>query len=305
MAIDITTENIDEYITSFIDNQENDPGTREAIGKMVGNDEMLSKKYKSELLTKEFLRARLSFTDVPQQTYIRITASIENLIASVSPLEGSRGVSEPQSFLLYLRQFLLTPLRLGSVPVPRYALGLVLVASVLLIGFVLSRDTNHKPINPYIAFGSDKNVMVQAVNNFHKILSGEIKPQMESRNVGEVSGYLKRKVNFEPLVPELNGFHLLGCVCDQFEGEQLAHLVYGSGDDVIYIFQADVNSIRRNKLELPEPVNEQIAKDKYYMCDHVDQADCTLLLWYFNNVLCASVSNIPKQNLYNKLITAR
>jgi hypothetical protein len=302
MAIDITNENIDEYITSFVDNQENDPHTREAIGKMVGNDEMLSKKYKSELLTKEFLRARLSFVEVPQPTYFRIATSIDNIVNSSA---AASDPAETNSFILYLRQFLLTPLRFGSVPVPRYAVGLVLVASVLLIGFVLSRDTNHKPINPYIAFGSDKNVMVQAVNNFHKILSGEIKPQMESRNIGEVSGYLKQKVNFEPMVPELNGFQLLGCVCDQFEGEQLAHLVYGSGDDVIYIFQADINSIRRNKLEIPEPVNEQIAKDRYYMCDHVDQEDCTLLLWYFNNVLCASVSNLPKQHLYNKLITAR
>jgi len=302
MDIDITNENIDEHITSFVDNQENDPRTREHISKMLGNDETLSKKYKSELATKHFLRSRLGLVDVPQQTYFRIAVSIDNLLSS------SQHFSNPEelnSFLLYLRQFFLTPLRIASVPVPRYVFGVALVAAVLLIGYVFSTGSNHEPLNPYIANGSDKNVMVQAVNNFHKILSGEIKPQMESRNPGEVSGYLKKKVDFQPLVPELSDFELLGCVCSQVQGEHVAHLLYASGDRIIYIYQTSVSSLGLNKLEIPEPVHQQLIKDKYYMCDHVDPEDCTLLLWYFDNVLCASVSNLPKQHLYDKLISAR
>ena len=306
MAVKITKENIDELITGFIDNRDDDAETKEELAKMIENDDLLKKKYKSEVLTKDILRSRLKSIDVPENTFLRVTNSIDLFIHSVSSAEKplTPETLENSSFPQYLRNFFLTPLRVGKLAVPRYAVALVLVASVLFIGILVSRG-NHSPINPYIASGTDKSIMVQAVNNFHKIQSGEVKPEMHSGDAKEVSNYLKRKLSFDPIVPNLSDFELLGCVCNQFDGENLAHIVYGSGNNIIYIYQTDMNSIKQKKLELPEQVYDQMVHEKYYMCDHVDEANCTLLLWYINNVLCASVSNIPKNNLYSKFVSVK
>ena len=306
MAVKITKENIDELITSYLDDRTDDPQTKEQIAKMIENDEVLKKKYKSEILTRDIFKSRLKSVDVPEQTYLRITGSIDAFIRSARGIQKSPAGETPEisSFAQYLKNFFVTPLRFGSAAVPRYAVALVLISSVFFIGILVSRG-NHTPINPYIASGSDKSIMVQAVNNFHKIQSGEVKPEMHSGDAKEVSNYLKQKLSFEPVVPGLSDFELLGCVCNKFSGDNIAHIVYGSGNNIIYVYQTDMSSIKQKKLELPGPVYDQMVKEKYYMCDHVDDANCTLLLWYINNVLCASVSNISKNNLYSKFITTR
>lgn len=301
MGTDTTKQNIDELITSFIDDQ--DPAAKERIAAMLENDDVLQKKYRSELLTKNFLRKKLGSVDVPEKSYLRVTSSIDSLILNA---RGSSHVpSEHTSFAQYLKNFFLSPIPVKSFPVPRYAVALVLVVAVLFIGILASKQ-KHDSINPYIALGSDKNVMVQAVNNFHRIQSGEVKPEIMSRDAKEVSTYLKHKVNFEPFVPVISDFDLLGCICDKFPGENLAHLVYGSGNNIIYVYQTDFNSVKqKQKRELPDAVYDQMMKEKYYMCDKVDEANCTLMLWYSDNVLCASVSNLSKNNLYNKFITVK
>jgi hypothetical protein len=305
MGTRITKDNIDELITSFIDDQNQDRETKEQITTMLADDGVLRKKYRAEVLTRDILRNRLKLVEVPTATYLRVSNSIDSLtFTSANSSQVSRELLETSSFQDYLKNFLTARFTIGSFGIPRYSVAGVFVIAVLFIGILVSRN-NHAPINPYIASGSDKNVMVQAVNNFHKILSGEITPEIRSKDSREVTGYLKRKLNFNPFVPALTEFELLGCVSSQFEGENVAHIVYTSGSDIIYIYQTDISSVSQKKLELPEAVNDRMLKDRYYMCDHVDEADCTLLMWYIDNVLCASVSNLPKSNLYNKIVSLK
>src|SRR6266545_3319732 len=83
MAIKITKENIDELITAYIDSQTDDPQTREHVAKMIEDDDVLKKKYKSEVLTRDILKARLKSIDVPEHTYLRVTNSIDSYMHSV------------------------------------------------------------------------------------------------------------------------------------------------------------------------------------------------------------------------------
>lgn len=300
MGIKITKENIDELITAFIDNQNEDRQIKEEISAMVENNEILRKKYRTEFLTKNLLKNRLRSAEVPEKTVRLVNNAIDTLISSSGRAVDTHPLNESTTFLEYLKDFFAAPLLILSFEVPRYVAALIFVSVILFIGILVSSQNNTE-INPYIASGSENSIMVQAVNNFHKIQSGEVVPEMHK----DVPGFLKKKLSFEPFVPALSGFELMGCICNKFKGENLAHIVYGSGGNIIYIYQTDINSMNETKLEIPKPVYDKVLKEKYYMCDHVDEENCTLLIWSKDNVLCASVSNIPKNNLYSKFITEK
>jgi hypothetical protein len=159
-------------------------------------------------------------------------------------------------------------------------------------------DKGNTELNPYIAAGSEKSVMVQAVNNFHKFLAGDMKPEMESSDAAKVRNFVKHKANIDAFVPSINDYNLIGAMCSEYNGQMLAHLVYSSGNEIIYIYEAGVNSLHCKSLELPDPVHSDIVKNTYYMCDKVDDNQCTMIVWYNGNVICASVSTMPKQKMF-------
>jgi hypothetical protein len=311
MGSRITNDNIDEFITSHIDGENKDPEIYRQVDGLLSSDDLLYKKYKSEKLTKQLLQHRLSPVTVPVSTSLKVRNSIDNLIYSASGKEAFalRGESAGAAgyapgFVNYLKQILFTPVRLKSFPVPRYAIALVLVVVLLGAGILINNSESPAVLNPYVAGGSDKSVMVQAVNKFHKILAGDIKPQLKSNNAAEVKSFFKDKVAFDVYVPVIGDYELLGAVLDEYNGEKLAYIVYSSSDEseIIYIYETCMSSVKRRELELPDPVHAEMVNSKYYMCDEIDKNDCTMIMWLKNDVLCASVSNLPKQKMYTSFV---
>ncbi|MGH2574551.1 MAG: hypothetical protein ACRDFC_02505, partial [Ignavibacteria bacterium] len=290
---------------SYIDGQNQDEETKDKISDLVKSDDKIFKKYKSELLTKQYLKSKLQYSEVPDETRLRIIGSINNLIYpsaqknKVKTLEAER-VLPAQSFIDYLKNLLITPIRIKGFSVPRYAFAVVLLFTVVFIAVLVTR--NQAPQNHFLSLSSDNRVIMQALNNFHRIMSGDFKPQMESENAKEVSGFLQEKASFKSYIPSISDYELNGCDWSEFNGRKLVHLFYTSGDDVIYIYQTEVSSLKDKKLEIPEIVHDKILKEKFYLCDNPNENNCALILWYTDNVLCAAVSNIPKQNLFNKFI---
>lgn len=298
MGVNITNDNIDEYLTSYIDGENHDNKLDNEIKRFIESDETVSRKYMSELLTKRLFAARLQQAEVPDLLVLKINNSIEEaiLIAEKNAAAREHETVFAANFLEYLVKLVTAPISLGRVRVPRYSFALVII--VLLAGASLLMTNSTPELNPYIATGSEKSVMVQAMKNFHKILAGDIKPEMNTSNVAQVRGFVKDKANFEAYVPVIENYNLVGVVCSEYNGQKLAHLVYSSGREIIYIYETQVASIHCKELEIPEPVHYDILRDKYYMCDKVDDNQCTMIVWYKDNILCASVSTMPKQKMY-------
>ena len=141
--------------------------------------------------------------------------------------------------------------------------------------------------------------MIQALNSFHKVMNGDVKPQLTSSNAAEIEKYVMDKAHFDPYVPQIDNFSLAGVVCNEYHGQQLAHLVYKDPEGrMIYILQVPVTALQKKDLELPDDVHNEITRAKYYMCDEVDEEDCTMTLWYKENNICASMTTMPKQQMY-------
>jgi hypothetical protein len=302
----ITRENIDEHLTAYIDGQVLSQKERDYVSELIRKDKTIYNKYRTELLTRDLLRSKFKPEEVPQASYVGINDSIDNLLFSISEsrkkihqkdlVPGEVDFSQP--FALYIKRLFTTPVRLKWVTVPAYSFVLVFFVLIAATGIFL-QATRQSELNPFITSGSDNSVMVQAVNNFHKILSGEFKTELNSNNATEVSDFVRNKTKIDAYIPDLNNCKLQGAVCNEYNGEKLAHIVYTSGDEVIYIYETKISGIHCKNLELPDPVHKQMIANRFYMCDHVDRINTSLMLWYKDSVLCASVSNIPKHKLFN------
>jgi hypothetical protein len=293
---------IDELISSYIDKELKQPESVKYVEQQIASDSNLSKKYQSELLTRNLFRDRLKMAEVPQKTFMTVTNSIDGLIKDAKLKYAENNVQHPiessTSFLDYLSKVIVMPVRIGGASVPRYAFGIVAIVLFVGIGFLLTKTNNNfHGNNPYITSGADNSVMVQAVKYFHKVLTGEMTPQVKSNNAVEVKNYLNDKLNFQVYIPEIKNYTLVGALYGDCHQEKVAHLIYSSGDDIIYIYQVPSKCLKNKHLQLPEPVNNQMISDKYFMCDEVDANNCTMTLWYEQDLICASVSTIPKQKM--------
>jgi len=308
MGVKITIENIDEYLTSFIDGQYQSEEERQQVQQFIEKDERIYKKYKSELLTRNLLKTKLTSAELPHATVVKINNSVGGLVYSA--LENKKRLAALSSdseeahfglpFLVYVKRLLTSKVSLKWISVPAYSFAIVFMIIMILSGIYVNRTQNPE-LNPFITSGSDKSVMVQAVNTFHKILSGEIKTQLNSTDENAVCDYLKDGTKFDAYVPCLKNCNLKGAAYNEYNGQKLAHIVYTSGKEVIYIYETHISSINRRHLEVPDPVHNQMISDKYYMCDHVDKDNCTLMMWYKDSILCATVSTMSKRKLYNTI----
>jgi hypothetical protein len=299
-----TNYNYLELITSLVDNQHLNPSEREAVLKLIKSDESYRKRFESEMLLKNQLSAKLTSKDVPHNTRLKVINAIDNLITESTAEKQTVPVEltaqQEITFPDHIWNFLTSSVRLGKTVIPVYSIGAAAIV-LIIIAAVIFRNNSTSVLNPYISAGSEKNIMVQAVNTFHKLLKGDIKPQIKSPDHAELSKLVSSKVNFNAYVPKIDDYNLVGALYNDYLGQQLVHLVYSSGDEMIYIYETHFDDICRQKLELPEPVHTEIITNKFYMCDQIDENNCTLYIWYKGNILCASVSNMPKSKLYNTL----
>jgi len=292
MGQDITTFNVDELISSYIDNQISDPELKKQIEEILNKDEKLFKKYQAEIFTKNMYASRLDSVEVPEATYAKVMDSIDGLISRSKQIYNSQTLAYP-SFVQSLKD----SVNLKFLRVPRYAYAAVLI--IIVIGSVfMFNNSGNAPKNPYILAGTENSIMVQAVNVFHKVLSGDVKCQLKSGNAAEIEKYVSDNANFKAYIPVIENYKLEGCLCDEYNGQKLAHLIYMNGEEIIYIYQTPVTAVQKNGLDMPGAVHDEIIKAKYYMCDEIDENDCTLTLWYRDNIICASVTTLPKQKMH-------
>jgi hypothetical protein len=304
MGEHITNFSIDELISSYIDNQIDDPEQLKKVKEMLSKDEILTKKYESELLTKKLLAARLKNVEVPPACFMKLSGAIEEIINTAKRNENARvkvephPIAESSSFFDYLKRVLTAPMKIASVPVPRYAPALVLMVMVVTAGVMITNQQNrHGNTNSHLMTGSEKNIVKQAVSNFHNILDGKIIPDKVSQNATEVKTMLSKQSEFAVYIPEIKEYKLSGVICNEYNGQKLCHLVYSSGDDLIYIYQVKSQCLERKDLEMPDEVRTEISSNKFFMCDEVDPQNCTVTVWYKDNITLASVTNLPKHKM--------
>src|SRR5437667_9481647 len=119
-----SSDNIDELLTSYIDNEIKDPQSVKFIEEKLKTSESLTKKYKSELLTRNSYRERLKAADVPQNTIMKVNAAIDKLIEDARKKHSSKPevqtAESGTTFLQYFKNIISIPVNIGRLSVQSY-----------------------------------------------------------------------------------------------------------------------------------------------------------------------------------------
>ncbi len=146
----------------------------------------------------------------------------------------------------------------------------------------------------------ERNIISQSLKNYQAVIGGALKPQMEG-NTDNVKDFLKKEVAFEVNVPKLTDCNSCAGGLSDYDGIKLAHVVYNVGGSVVYIYQADMDAaMKGNTIGLPDDARNELQKTDWYV--HEFENGRTVVVWRFNNTLCAAVSDMDKKQLINLLI---
>lgn len=155
---------------------------------------------------------------------------------------------------------------------------------------------------PYGTVSDDADIIRQSLTNYQAVIGGAIKPQM----VGEsdrVRTFLEQGVAFDVNVPRMKDCSSCAGVLSDFKGVKLAHVVYQIGNDIVYIYQADMSeAMKGERIGLPEKAKDELKRTDWYIEENPDGR--TVVLWKYKNTLCAAVSGMKKSELLS-LLTKR
>ena len=231
-----------------------------------------------EQVTKAFIRHRLVPVPTPQHAVSQILQRIR--------AEAKR----PASLMERLESWLPLP----SWKTALAAGGIVVAVLAFLISF---RNFPHSHSQP-----SDGNILHQTYNNFDGFLKGSLVPTVASENPAEVRSALASNVNFHVCVPRLKGCKLVGGLLTKYNSENIAHVIYHYGNNVVYVYQTNLAAVERGQvLNLPPEAFDELRHKGWYFENHLN--NCSLIALLEDSTVCVAMADINRNDLFSCLKT--
>ncbi len=187
----------------------------------------------------------------------------------------------------------------GSVPAPAYALAAAAVLVLYL--FMPGEETS---LDEMIRHAGERDVMTQAASNFSLIQSGEIKPSLTSCSPENVYAYLEaQQLPFTGRVRPLERCDGYSVFVNEYEGVKVAHVVYTIGDDLLYVYQVNINESLTDTGHLTMPLAAKNAIRTTGWYSDPDHPECNTVVWEEDGTLCAATSTMDKTRMLALLAT--
>lgn len=273
-----------ELITAYIDNELKDKSEIEEIENLINSDNNIHNRYIFENLSKETLKNRLKNIETPVYVYKNIGEQIDNYIKKVSspksPVAPAQDVYTQQinSQKSNLRKYLLYS---------SFAF-ILLVASTLVINYFLNK-------NPELL---ENDLVSVSRSVFDKLKSGQISPQMKSSNARELSDSMNKYLDFKVFIPDVKDAVLVGGVCNEINGEKLAHIIHQKGNVYIYTLQACKKHVMTNidKIVLCDKFKGYVNEGKNWVTCNKD-GNRTTVIWFKDSVICSTVAEMEPEEI--------
>lgn len=277
-----------ELITAYIDNELSD-SEADTVKKLIEKDNDFYNRYIFEKLTKENFQKRNKKLETPLYVYQNIGKGIDDYIReTVSQSKNPAIASKIYNQQINLRRSgLRRYLLLSSVVM------LILVSAAFLFNNYLKK-------NPDIV---ENDLVSVSRNIFDKVESGQIPLQFKSDNAHALEDSMDKKLDFEAFVPDVKDAILLGGVCNEINGQKIAHIIHKKGDIIIYTLEACKKDIINNdgdKLCLSKQFKENVTAGKNWFYCNKDK-NKTAVIWYKDNVICSTISAMDYQDITNIL----
>jgi anti-sigma factor RsiW len=181
--------------------------------------------------------------------------------------------------------------------VPRSVAHPALAAAVVLAALIVlwpSSEETPSPVSEASVAGAD--IVGEGFANFERLLSGAIRPQLETSEPERVRTFFSGRTTFPVLVPLTRQCTLIGAVFNEYGGVPLAHTVYRHNDQILYVYQTCWETVQRGSpLVLPEKVREAMQEKGMYTETRDDGS--TIAVWTDGRTLCAAVAHMDRDGL--------
>lgn len=265
-----------ERLTAYLD-QELNAQERKELEQEVAGDDRLRRGLALEHGVRSLLRDR------KESLRERVPVDVERSIRLALAREVSAATQpQPASFWVTL----VAAFRRPMVAIP------TAVAAVALVTMLLT-DRSTPP--PFAVMSPRVDLYEASYANFSRIVKGDITLVKATSDAAELQQFFRKEgVQYEVFFPEISA-ELKGGVVSDHGGLKFAHLVYGVGDHLVYIFEVDEASIEQNLVSMRETVTQDLAQSRWHWEER--QGFGTMFVWESNNIVCSAVSDLRTQDL--------
>ena len=268
------------YIAALVDGEIKDSAEENKLRVKIENNPELQFEYNIQRSIKTLVSERLKLYPAPAKVR-------KKLERKISPEYKSGFVFNflPEIFV--------------SRPLIVWGSSIVLVLAVILI--ILNRTPQSEYKNFVLEQSGSNNMFIQAGQNFEKILTGKLTPQIASDNPEKIKKFFTEQgVSYPTYIPEINGWKLIGAVVSEDHGKKFAHHVYSTENGkLVYLFQVDEEDIKKFKfLTLTKDLISYLDSGNCY--ESTENGRVTLMTKLNKNIL-AVVSNSSKDEIENNL----
>lgn len=264
-----------DIITAFVDGEITDEKVRSELLSLFSFDKEFAIDYKMQSLVKSLIKEKLVYHKTPDRTRAKILRSI----GSKTTVKSGTSIFET---IFYKPAF-------------SFATAFVVILAVILIivnrpGVIEKKDYSIEQLG-------DKNMFVQAKNNFNSIITGKLAPQLTSENAVDIKNFfINNGVKYTTSVPAIKDWALLGAVVSEDKGEKFAHHVYTSKNgQLAYLFQVDESYLYSSDIiSLSSDLIKYLDDGNCYST--VSEGSVTLFTKVENNIF-AVVSNSSQKEI--------
>ncbi len=282
-----------EHISAAVD-QNLDRAVQSEFIQHIRHCVRCSSEYDLERATKYVTQTKLQFVETPPA----VRAAILEKIKAESLLSVPRTQQWKRAFQLFVDLFSTRHL----LPAVGMAMIIMIIVGVALVVHPFGSRNGQSNLEGMA--NEENEVLHQALDNFHDVQSGKIPVQLASSEPSVIKTFFRDKVNFDVDVHHLRNAELLGAVYSEYKGAKLAHVIYRSNNQIIYVYQACIKNVGNGSdLCARREIWDALAK-KDIFTDSITTPlhQCCTVVWEERGILCSAVSTLPKNEM---LITLR
>ncbi len=230
--------------------------------------------YELDILTKDFVKSKITRQTTPQDVALRIKEEIEKQVITNRRTKG------------VFSQF----------PLARAAVIAMLVVGVAFLLYFLNSPDMQNTVQA-------ADMMDKSIENYGLFLAGTIQPQQIGQNVEELRDYFYERVDFPVALKPVKDCEWVGGVLSDYDGLPLAHLVYKLPGGIVYVYQANWQAVLEgSKISLSNGAVTSLNQTGWYINGTHD--DYSVVMWLYNEeTVCTAVSSMEEEQLRDMFAT--
>ncbi len=257
-----------EFMSALVDNQI-DEQTKQKVEEHIWRCATCRTEFELEKKTKQIIKSNVKLLPVPNELVTSILTQIKFLQNGYNPHLKAMDAKNSKPWVEVAFTF-----------------GLAIVVIALAVVFV-SIYENKMAQKELVA----KEVS-GLINYFDSIANGVAKPEILSGDFNYIQNQLILKSSFQPIVPHIPEFKLVGASINAGHSRgdaQCVNLFYQKDGKIILFHQTPLH-----RASMHEDVKKRILKGEW-IYDTIE--DESFAIWGTKELVCCAVSNLPKEEL--------